>query len=561
MDYFDLHCHPTFKYSLLSASAQERIKIDQPFEIRFKGAKEIIRGAVLWTLGDPIGAQSCLTQLAEGQARIISHTLMALENAYTKSSVISQLQCVSNDLDIAKIDQIKTGAVGYWDSTLAQLEALRNIADGTTPVSPAAPRLRIIHDMADFRPGEVGTQFVILNLEGGHCFYKGQSNDDPDLEKNVLDHLIGMKRQGIRPLYITLVHHAQNAFANHAFAVPSRWAGAGTNDDGIGGFNPTGEGITPLGERFIREALSEQNGPPIYIDVKHMSLGSRIAYYEFRRKNFPHIPIIASHMGVTGVSWNVTHFDGKPIVRWVRRRSDVSPVAPGEDFIEVKYNNLISFPKNIPPLSPANPVPTSVVTFNPWSINLYDEDIVEILESGGLIGLSLDVRILGMGNSGQVAHEHEPERLSLNEQLFSVHKHLATGQNDFDALPDNRIQASLLHVEYLCNNLLHVVKIGRAVVGERVWDHLCIGSDFDGLVVAIEFRNNRRTHASNIPELREQIRKALPVVARKMGIPLVGAGQPVEPFIEKVLNGLFFDNALQFLNKFFRKDPGPGPVV
>ena len=33
--------------------------------------------------------------------------------------------------------------------------------------------------------------------------------------------------------------------------------------------------------------------------------------------------------------------------------------------------------------------------FNPWSINLYNEEIKEIIASGGLIGLNLDQRIQG----------------------------------------------------------------------------------------------------------------------------------------------------------------------
>jgi microsomal dipeptidase-like Zn-dependent dipeptidase len=396
----------------------------------------------------------------------------------------------------------------------------------------------------------------MLNVEGGHCYYTGQANNEPGMATGLINNLISQKKSGLRPLYITLVHHAQNVLANHAFAVPTQWAGAGTTvntvSGQVGGFNPEGDGITPLGMSFIDEALSTRNGPSIYIDVKHMSLGSRIAYYELRKQRYPHIPIVASHMGVTGLSWHDWQSRGQPIIRWVRRQAT---------HIDVKYNNIISYPKTLPQPSPANPplAPASVVTFNPWSINLYDEDITEILASDGLIGLSLDIRILGMGNDRQVAHEHEAERLSLNEQLFSVHDHLQNGRNDFDQLPDKRIQASLAHVEYLCNNLLHIVRVGRKTIGDRVWDHICLGSDFDGLIVSIEFLNNQRTKANNIPELRTRLKALLPIVAQKMGMPLIIDGSAPDAFLERMLDKFFLKNALRFLQTYFSKSAPVSP--
>ena len=182
---------------------------------------------------------------------------------------------------------------------------------------------------------------------------------------------------------------------------------------------------------------------------------------------------------------------------------------------------------------------------------MYDEDITEILASDGLIGVSLDIRILGMGNDRQVAHEHEAERLSLNEQLFSVHEHLAHGQNDDDHLPDTRIQASLAHVEYLCNNLLHIVRVGRKSIGDRVWDHICVGSDFDGLIVSIEYQPNRRVKANNIPDLRAKLKETLPNVAQKMGMPLIVDGTAPDVFLERVLDKFFLKNALRFLEKYY----------
>ncbi len=558
MPYFDLHCHPTFKHSLINKASQQATPIQELVQIRFNGLATAFRGLIMWVFGEPLDSQSAISQLFGGGSNLISHTIYALENAYTRSAIITQLGCISNTLDASKIDAIRNGTMGYSALTREQIEVLVQLSQNRTPVGPGGRRLKIINDFTEYKPTDTGTLHVILNFEGGHCFYAGQANNEPGMATGLVNNLISQKKSTIRPLYITLVHHAQNVLANHAFAVPTQWAGAGTTvnivSGQVGGFNPEGEGITPLGQTFIDEALSTRNGPPIYIDVKHMSLGSRIAYYELRKQRYPHIPIIASHMGVTGLSWQATHVQGQPIIRWVRRQAN---------YIEVKYNNIISFPQAIPQPSPTNPqtAPTSVVTFNPWSINLYDEDITEILASDGLIGVSLDIRILGMGNDRQVAHEHEAERLSLNEQLFSVHEHLAHGHNDDDHLPDTRIQASLAHVEYLCNNLLHIVRVGRQTIGDRVWDHICLGSDFDGLIVSIEYQNNRRVRANNIPDLRAKLKETLPKVAQKMNMPLIIDGTAPDVFLERVLDKFFLKNGLRFLEKHYRK-PVPGsPVV
>ncbi|WP_420149046.1 hypothetical protein [Spirosoma sp.] len=543
MPYFDLHCHPTFKYSLTHATGQPVTAIEEPITIQFTGLATRFRGLAMWAFGEPLDSQSCFAQLFEGGSNLISHTIYSLENAYTRSSIISLLGCVSNTLNKAKIDAIRSGVFGYQALAQEQIDTLIELAQNNTSIGAGGRQLKVINDFSEYDPNDSATLHVILNFEGGHCFYKNQLNSGSTVEQEIIDNLKALKQRGLRPLYITLVHHAQNALANHAFAVPSQWAGPGTNTDTVGGFNPTGAAITSLGRRFIDVALSEQDGQPIYIDIKHMSLGSRMDYYDLRKQKYPNIPIIASHIGVTGLSWNDTLHRGQPIVRWVRQRPD---------YVEVKYNDIISFPQTIPQPSPTNPLPapTSVVTFNPWSINLYDEDITEILASDGLIGLSLDIRILGMGNDGQVAHEHESERLSLNEQLFSVMRH---GNNDFDHLPDTSIQASLAHIEYLCNNLLHIVRVGRKTIGEKVWDHICLGSDLDGLIVSIEYKNNHHVGASTIPDLRDKLKQTLPRVATKMGMSLIVDGSPKEPFLERVLDKFMIGNALRFLKTYYTK--------
>ncbi len=557
MAYFDLHCHPTFKRSITQPGSQPAPPIEDPITIQFKGLATRFRGLAMWVFGEPLDSQSSFSQVFDGGSNLISHTIYSLENAYTRSTIISLLGCVSSSLDNTKIEAIKSGKAGYHALAQEQLDTLLDVVQHNKPIGPGGRTLKLISDFSEYNPADTNTLHITLNFEGGHCFYAGQANNDPTLAQEISKNLKALRQSGIRPLYITLAHHAQNALSNHAFAVPTQWAGAGTNTDNVGGFNPTGAGLTPLGRTFVQEALSGPDGEPIYIDIKHMSLGSRMEYYELRKQIAQQakrkIPIIASHVGVTGLSWKASQHRGKPLIRWVKRLPD---------YVEVKYNDIISFPQVIPKPSPTNPLPapTPVVTFNPCSINLYDEDITEVLDTDGLIGISLDVRILGMGNDTLVAHEHEPERLSLNEQLFSVQAHLQTGQNDFEQLPDTTIQASLAHVEYLSNNLLHIVRVGRATAGENVWDHICLGSDLDGLIVAIEYQNNQRVKASQLPDLRKKLKETLPQVAQKMGVPLRTDGPVTDAFLETILDKFFLKNALRFLKTYYTK-PVPASTL
>lgn len=58
-------------------------------------------------------------------------------------------------------------------------------------------------------------------------------------------------------------------------------------------------------------------------------------------------------------------------------------------------------------------------SFNPWSINLMDEDIIEILKSGGILGVSLDVRILGFQSKVGLNMAGDEEYLSTPD--FQTH--------------------------------------------------------------------------------------------------------------------------------------------
>ena len=121
------------------------------------------------------------------------------------------------------------------------------------------------------------------------------------------------------------------------------------------------EGINSLGYKLLRSLLDNTKVRRILIDLKHMSIKSRIDYYRFLEKEHPDeiVPLIVSHGAVNGF------------------RSSLEPVE------DDKFN----FEK-----------------FQPADINFYDDEIVRIVKSGGLFGIQLDERRLGsnmeLKNSG-----------------------------------------------------------------------------------------------------------------------------------------------------------------
>lgn len=131
--------------------------------------------------------------------------------------------------------------------------------------------------------------------------------------------------------------------------------------------------------------------------------------------------------------------------------------------------------------------PLNEISFNPLSINLYDEEILEVIHSGGLLGLSLDLRILG--RVGQNVTE-----LIRSDELDELMKL----ENSFDQVADESIKIDKKDktgLRYLALHILHIINL----TGEKGWQHICLGSDFDGLIHPIDCCKN----SAQLPQLEK----------------------------------------------------------
>lgn len=486
MAYFDLHLHPAFKTFLSSSREAGRPSCWTSIKV------DILLDELL---GDIFDSQSSLSQLHQGQASVVVGALYAMERPFAGLAVLQRVAGLVPEVDEHFLRAIAKGAYSYSDlirQELTHLHLSKQAADGRI--------IAIIERAADIQPGQLN---VILALEGGHCLF------DAD-DQGALANLQALKMNGPRMLYLTLAHLVDNGLCTHAYGMKL------VKDDV---FYPKRQGLTAAGKDIIREAIQDSpTSRRILIDVKHMSLQSRLQYYQLRQEEFPAVPILASHVAATGVSYTDAP------VRKARRKGK---------HIRVRYDR---------------PPGLHGTSFNPWSINLYDEEIALIVQSGGLIGVSLDQRILGFGNPGvEVFSTEEYKLLRPDEEPtpvgdmdedepapeFEADRQLARmAETDF-------AEPQLLHphIRYLCNQILHMVQVG----GPNTWNCLCIGSDFDGIINAV----NVCKSAAAYPQLERLLITGLTSMAGKQAATyhLVNVGKQVRD--------LMHGNARRFLDLHF----------
>jgi len=270
-------------------------------------------------------------------------------------------------------------------------------------ITAVRQKVHYLKDGTDIQPGKIN---VLFSVEGAHSLYKlkvagvGQRDyrsyfqDFSEFEIDY-DFFRSLKQSAFgRVLYITITHLAYWPLCTHAFGLHPfvqqedayitrniRPRGFGYQD--LPGFAQFMEHC--FSESYTDPRTQEQvQGKKILLDVKHSSLVSRLQFYALRKKWLQErglmaadYPIFATHMGVTGCSY-----------RTIKDKILVSDL-PDPDAPDCR---VVAYDKR-------KVVGRFGLAFNPSSINLYDEDIQTIIESGGYIGISVDRRILGAGTA------------------------------------------------------------------------------------------------------------------------------------------------------------------
>ena len=329
---------------------------------------------------------------------------------------------------------------------------------------------------------------VVLSIEGAHSLGSGNP-DSPSSTEEFLANIDTLRSTWRHPLFlVTFCHHFDNGLCGHArsiYAPFHRMLDQSLRLD---------EGFTETGRAVLNRLLGlDGSRPPgatrTLIDLKHMSLAGRWEVYqrvEAHNREHPEdpIPLIVSHFAASGRP--------EPIPELIETSTDTDELYATTDGL-----------------------------FNPWTLNFSDEEIVRIHESGGLLGLILDQRVLASGQ----------ELLRVRAIRESARKR-----------PDPEFEQNWAGL--VLNQVRHVVSLClQSSRPETAWDSLAIGTDFDGKINATDAFPT----SAELPRLELQLTRLLEEAPDRDEL-LMGLDPDV------AIRKIFFDNTRDFLGRHFRPE-------
>lgn len=513
MPFFDFHCHPGLKPQF--SDPQTKVT---PWE--FINAKlAIVRDINLRVnklFNEVLNSQSNLTQLIEADVKLIGLILHAPEQkigrALGEKSIVNK----------GKVSLINGKQLAYLTSGVHSYELikeeLRWLEMSSSP--KAGQQLKILNTSANFTENTPNTVFGAIIIEGLHCFF----NDPNDANaKEIYLRNFHEFTDAHTVVAINICHMQQNQFCNHAH---------GIQFFNPGYFYPTLKGITSWG----LEMIGLMNNKKILVDIKHMSLKARWELYTLYNPNGDNKykqPLICTHAGTTGLSIRdrVKYILNKPVDKGLVY--EVTYLKPLSKHFEKTYHNCSS-------------------------INLYNEDIENIFLSGGIIGLSFDQRILGFADESVIPGltvPHDLEYISHQEASFFLGPaptSLPVWPNDnnvWTAEDFEDLDPSLLietQRRFLVNNIIHILWVASKNADIKINDaakQICIGTDFDGLINAIDCCKDTKGMAQLKKDMKGDVKKGLAKIA-------------VDIDADKLLDDVFYNNGKNFMMKRIKEMRG-----
>jgi microsomal dipeptidase-like Zn-dependent dipeptidase len=521
MPIFDFHCHPSMKPQFSPAGREDNPWEDITVELNI--LNDIKLKISPW-FADSLDSQSSLSQLHKGKVNLIGLILYSPESMIAKGLLSKSI--VANGhipkIDAAKLNNI-VGGDAYFTSIQNEIQHLLNKAKAPTKLGlPSGTKFKLIQSINEYDKNDLNTIHGFLIIEGLHGLMNNPLS--PNVEQEFFDNLNTITTNH-RIFAANITHLQDMPLANHASGMQF------LNDED---FYPTGNGITPFGESVIKELYNRN----ILIDIKHMGLWSRMNLYALRSNENIALPLICTHAGVTGISMN------DRLKYLYEQPKDLQNVWG------VKYYKKWGS------------VPHAV--FNMNSINLYDEDIVQILGSGGLIGISLDQRIVGFPADNIIyaldGFPYDEEYISMQEKVpfFGANRNplnfplFGADENEVISGDDVRDQEDRgldeIHAYYFWNQIIHILTVAKQNVNKGLSvvaaaKQICLGSDFDGLINPVDCCENVTQYSS----FKSQLKR----ISETKGFWTNTVFSKTDIDVNKLLNDLFFNNAEAFLKLHF----------
>ncbi len=513
MPYFDFHMHPTLKSMFSSPEAKSSPWVDiDTGKINFM---------LQWCsdFSSILGSQCNLRQLIESDVNLVCVALLIpdpgmLDNKLLLKQAETRLSIYLNAERLKGI--AGSNLVAYPDLVKEDLDVLLN----QQQFGVGDKKVKIIKNKADYDQNSKDTLHVVFSVEGCHTLSPTLNSSEIKVQ-NVLDNLDDL-RKDYPVLLLNITHIESFPFCNQAFGMQFVPADC---------FKPKGNKLSNDGVAIMKHCYEKG----ILIDLKHTSLGARRMMIEDVR-NWPEFqginqPLVCTHAGFAGLSYN-----------------DIPDYIMRFDQEDKSTNIRLGKPKKYSD--------DQEIAFNPSSINLYDEDILAILQTGGLIGLSLDKRILGYKEADPQASDldelaFEEEYVSNQELPFFIFKNeLGTKATDEFCITTKEVldggivdpQLTNYHLKHFMAHVLHVFKVandnGYSI--EKAMKQICLGSDFDGLINPVYCCMT----INEIGKFKKQLINSFPSFAEansdKVALP---ASFKIGDFAEQ----LFFENGKNFV--------------
>lgn len=475
--YADLHIHPTFKSYNWNAKDGKK----NPWEDFDHITPETPAGR--------FGAQSTPTlakysqtnfyKLIKGNVRIAFISLYPYERGFlemrnvprliTSKKAVIEMTALASGMGyhrVAELDQ----KVDYFKEFIGEYKYLKK-HEGPSPCGKYS--YKVVGNYSELQESlaKKNELAVVVTCEGAHAFFDEKmwngTMNKKELKEELSKRVGEVKSWENPPFFMNLMHHFYNKLGGHAKSLDGFVINLLNQRKGLEA------GLEGLGLRVMKEMLSNSNGKRILIDTKHMSVKARVEYYRWIRTNNyinknDKIPVICSHTGVSGFKT----LQGSKIKA---------------DSTAKKKNSYL---------------------FN-WGINISDEEINIIHESGGVAGLIIDKGKLG-GGAFLKKLDKTPEEEKRKE----------------------------LYMKVIWDNLFQVI---RATNSKSGWDVFTLGTDYDGAINHVEFYDDATKYPNLFMDMYEYLDRT------KYEKKLWHGYKP-----EELLDKLFRTNAQEFLERNFR---------
>ena len=487
----DIHCHSgmhPFAFKIAGKPKNNNVWGYDPPKARQRKSKY------------PEYSQADFTTMAKGGVKLIFISIYPIEQGwfdpdFIKEGLISDIAArIISKVPVKYVNMVQSDDYDYFDFFHKEYHFL-NEEDGRIHTIDGEDYKYVIlkpSDDIDSILDQENAIGVIMSVEGAQTFISGNATH---IEGGTFDfdqmirNIEAVKSWDHPPFFLSLSHHFYNGICGHARSLPAQ--ASKLLDQSVGLNEPINSHGRKVIDCFLGIGDYAGNGQRILIDTKHLSVAARHEYYAKVKKfnqgkaDVNKIPLIVSHTGYSG-------------------HASMAEAIARPDTDDEKYNDSDNF--------------------NNWSINLSDDEVIEIFNSNGIMGLNFDERIL----SGK----HTIDDYSARFKKKDIKK--------------RTIEMQRFWTQQMIDNILGIV--GVVVRSDQVpqpekakiWNMLAIGTDFDGMINP----EDAFITSEEFADLRTLMLYLLP---QQDDIDNLLQGMSVEKVIDKFM----YENAYEFAKMYY----------